>query len=273
MLGKLIKHDIRSTWRDFAGIYLVILLGVIFLPLLFGFVNDAVIHIIAGFFIMGIVISTIVITVIMLFSIFNTSVFSKEGYLTMTLPVRGSELVISKLVVSTMWIVLTGIVSMLGILIFVWNTGPTADLIPVLMKVLHYLDAKEYLAIALIFLAVVATILKEIAKLFLSCSIAHLKLLGRFRIPLGILSYFVLSWLEVKVIEAVSSIAGNLPMFKEYMHELKFEYTFMSRPEDILQVTGLFNLAMAQWILYALVIAAAFSVGTVWLLNHKLELD
>jgi hypothetical protein len=161
----------------------------------------------------------------------------------MTLPVRGSELVISKLVVSTMWIVLTGIVSMLGILIFVWNTAPMADVIPVLMKVLHYLDAKEYLAIALIFIAVVATILKEIAKLFLSCSIAHLKLLGRFRIPLGILSYFVLSWLEVKVIEAVSLIAGSLPMFNEYMQELKFD-TQCEPSEDIFQVTGLFNMGM-----------------------------
>lgn len=273
MLGKLIKYDIRSTWRDFVGIYLAILLGVIFLPLLFGFVNSSVANILAGFLVMGIIISTIVIMIIMLFQIFNTNVFSKEGYLTMTLPVRGSELVVSKLVVSTMWIVLTGIVSMLGILIFAWNTAPMGDFIPALKRALSFLSGKEYFAIALIFIAMITTILKEIAKLFLACSVAHLKQLGRFRVLLGIVSFFALSWLEIKVIQAVSYIASYIPWFDEYARQLKIEYNFMSRPEDILQVTGMFNLAMAQWIIYSLAITAVLSVGTVWLLNHKLELD
>ena len=273
MLGKLIKHDIRSTWRDFAGIYLTILLGMIFLPLLLNFVNRAITNIIAGFLVMGIMVSTIVIMIIMLFKIFNTNIFSNEGYLTMTLPVRGSELVVSKLVVSTMWIVLTGIVSVLGILIFLRIISPMTDILPVLMKVLYYFEAKEYLAIILIFIAVVAEILNEVAKLFLACSVANLKLLGRFRIPLGILSFFALSWLENKIIQAASFITGRLHWVDMFADEFKIEVNLMLRPEGILQMTDLVNMAMVQWILCSLAFTAVFSVGTVWLLNHKLELD
>ena len=101
MLGKLIQYDIRSTWREFAGVYLSILLGVLILPPLFNSFNNQFINTVAGFLVAGISIATIVVMIITLFRIFNTNVYSREGYLTLTLPVTSSQIVFSKLLVST----------------------------------------------------------------------------------------------------------------------------------------------------------------------------
>lgn len=273
MLGKLIKYDIRSTWRDFAGIYLVILLGVIFLPLLFVYVNNAVVNIVAGFVIVGIVIATVVFMITMLFKIFNTNVFSKEGYLTMTLPVSGTQIIASKLIVSTIWIVLTGFVSFIGIWVFLWNIAPMADVFPGIKKGFSLLSSSEFLAIALTILAIIAAIVKEISKLFLACSVAHLKQLGRFRVFLGILSFFVMSWLESLLMNALGRIAEFIPWFDEYINQIENQINLIQDLLAFRQLVGLYNGAMAAGILYSLILTVVFSIGTVWILNHKLELD
>lgn len=118
MLTKLIKYDIRSTWRDFTGIFLAILLGVILVPMAMKNFSNELVQLTAGLVAFAIVIAVIAITIINLFKIYNTNVFSKEGYLTMTLPVKASQILTSKLLVSSMWITLTGIVSIIGMIIF-----------------------------------------------------------------------------------------------------------------------------------------------------------
>jgi hypothetical protein len=271
MLSKLIKYDIRSTWRDFAGVYLSILLGVLILPPLFNHFQNNFVNMIAGFVAGGIVVATIVVTIITLFRIYNTNVFSREGYLTMTLPVSSAQVVYSKLLVSTMWIVLTGIVSTFGVFLFVinMNAAPLSEIMDGIRKVMTMIDSRGVLAIILMILAMLVSTVKEISKLFLACSIAHLKQLNRFRIPAGILSYFLLSWVETLIVQAAGLVASFVPGMNEYVRQLNA----MNDPSRIQQFIGLFNGVMGVGILYALVLTAVYSVGTIWILNHRLDLD
>jgi hypothetical protein len=271
MLSKLIKYDIRSTWRDFAGVYLSILLGVLVLPPLFNVFHHPIINTVAGFIATAIVIATIVVTVVTLFKIFNTSVFSKAGYLTMTLPVTSSEIVISKLLVSTMWIILTGIVSVIGVTILIMNSGTVylSDVADFFRKISVFVDSRGMFAFILLLTTTVASTVKEVAKLFLACSIAHLKQINRFRVLLGILSYFALSWLEAFIIQAIVFVAGNIPGVDESVRQL----TLLNDMEGIQQFIGLVNGALAIGIVYALLLTAAYAVATVWILNRKLDLD
>jgi uncharacterized membrane protein YeaQ/YmgE (transglycosylase-associated protein family) len=271
MLSKLIKYDIRSTWRDFAGVYMAILLGVIIAPLLFNHVDTEITDMIASFLITSIVIATIVIMIVNLFKIFNTNVFSKQGYLTMTLPVTSQHIVLSKLIVSMMWIICTGIVSVIGVFIFlmILNPLPYASLAAVMEKISWFLDNQGYLAVALIILSMIASAVKEIAKLFLACSIAHLKQLNRFRVPVAILSYFVLSWLEALIIQAIGEILNFIPYTGDVVRQLN-RITDITGLQDFI---GLFNGVLVVGILYALLLSFAFSIGTVWILNHKLDLE
>jgi hypothetical protein len=271
MLSKLIKYDIRSTWREFAGVYLSILLGVLILPPLFNNFQNQIINTIAGFAATGIIIATIVVTIITLFKIFNTNVFSKEGYLTMTLPVTSTQIVASKLLVSTMWIILTGIVSAIGLCIFVLNmhVAPLAEMAAAFQKFMTMFDTRGVLAVILMFIAMLASTVKEISKLFLACSIAHLKQIGKFRVPVGILSYFLLSWAETLIVQAAGLVLSFMPNMAEYARQLET----MNDPSSLQQFIGLFSGVMGIGILYALVLTGVYAVCTVWILNRRLDLD
>lgn len=274
MLGKLIKYDIRSTWRDFAGVYLSILLGVLILPQLFNRFNNEIVEVIAGFLGMGIVIATIVVMVVTFFRIFNANVFSKEGYLTMTLPATSTEIVVSKLLVSSMWIILTGLVSAIGICIFILNMTavPVTEITAAFRKVMSMVDGGGTFALVLLVIAMILSAVKEIAKLFLACSIAHLKQLNRFRVPAGILSYFVFSWLETLIVQAFVLVASLLPFTDELTQQLE-QMGQMHDPASISQFIGLFNGMVGVGILYSLALIASYAIGTIWLLNRKLDLD
>lgn len=266
MLGKLIKYDIKSTWRDFTGIYLAIILGVILIPLIFNNINNGIIQLAAGFIAFGICIAVIVVTVISLFKIFNVNVFSREGYLTMTLPVNATQIVTSKLLVSTMWILLTGIVSCIGIFLFMIVASP--DILSKmhfdLSELFKVIGGKGALTILVVLLSIITGSVKEIAKLFLACSIAHLKQLNRFRVPVGIISYFVFSWIETFIIEMVSLV---LPEgLQKWLSQL-------SVTNDISSAMNVFNGAMGVAILYGILLTVAFASATIWILNHKLELE
>jgi hypothetical protein len=67
MLTKLIKYDIRSTWRDFTGIFLAILLGVILVPVAMKNFSNELVQLTAGLVAFAIVIAVIAITIINLF--------------------------------------------------------------------------------------------------------------------------------------------------------------------------------------------------------------
>ncbi|MBR0597398.1 hypothetical protein [Sinanaerobacter chloroacetimidivorans] len=271
MLSKLIKYDIKSTWRDFSGVYMAILLGVIIVPLMLNNMSNQFISMAAGFLAFGIVIAVIVVMIVNLFKIFNTNVFSREGYLTLTLPVTSAQIVFSKLIVSSMWIVLTGLVSMIGIFIFALVLNPVSyiEIGDGLRKLFSLINGKTSFTMILIIMSVILSSVKEVAKLFLACSIAHLKQLNRFRIPAGILSYFIFSWAETLVVQSFTLIASLLPNAGEWINK----FNAISDPGSFMQMQGLFNGVIGVGILYALLLIAGYSMGTVWILNHKLDLD
>ncbi|MDF3000051.1 MAG: hypothetical protein K0Q48_170 [Bacillota bacterium] len=271
MLTKLMKYDIRSTWRDFAGIYMAILLGVIIVPLLINNFDLPIAGTLAMLIITSIIIGTIVVTIINLFHIFLKNVFTKQGYLTMTLPVSSGQLVFSKLLVSTMWIVLTGIVSVIGLFIFAFIMNPTANIefTEIISEIHAVLNGQGYLSAALIILMTIASVVKEIAKLFLACSIGHLKQLSRFRVPIGIAAYFACSWLETLLVQGIGKAVSYLPQTGELVRQLNA----ISDTGQLQDFIGIFNGVLVSGIVFALFAAFAYSAGTVWILNHKLDLD
>lgn len=272
MLGKLIKYDIRSTWRDFASVYMAIILGVLIIPFLFNRSDNPIINTVAGFLTFGLVVAVVVVTIINLFKIYNTNVFSKEGYLTMTLPVTAAKLVSSKLIVSTMWIILTGIVTALALsILFMVNTSdPFAQLAEAFQYLMAQWHGYSIIPITLIMIGAFLSVVKEIAKLFLACSIAHLKQLNRFRVPAGILSYFIFSWIETLIVQVAVLAVGLL---SEKGHQMIITLDNMPNPTSLPEFLGMFNGVSSVSIVYALLLIAAYSFGTIWILNHKLDLD
>ncbi len=127
MLGKLMKYDMRYMARVLPWIYAggllisALLCGVIFLidnelVLLFG-VNFA-----SFLFIVAVEAVSICSTVFMIVRIYR-NMYSDEGYLTFTLPVKTSEIVNSKIITGAIWTLISYVVAALMV------TGPVLTMI------------------------------------------------------------------------------------------------------------------------------------------------
>ena len=116
MLGKLLKHEIRHSARYTMAIYAAALaaMAVTGISLLIdsgwlGAVSCGILYVI-GF-------ASVVITLVSIIKNFNDTLFSRQGYLTLTLPVKGSTLLLSKILVSFMWIVVS--IAVMGLTLLV----------------------------------------------------------------------------------------------------------------------------------------------------------
>lgn len=116
MLGKLLKYEFQATSRTFFPIYIAILL-VSIINRVFRRANVDMGFTLTVFVLVGLFIALGVITLIMIIQRFNKNLLSDEGYLMFTLPVKSSNLIFSKLFVSFIWTIISGIIAVSAFLI------------------------------------------------------------------------------------------------------------------------------------------------------------
>ena len=133
MLGKLIKHEFRATARIMlpvmGALLALALLANLSLRALTGDATDLTVLrmlfvLIVIFFAIGIV-ATAVMAVVIMVSRFYRNLLKDEGYLMFTLPVSVHELVWSKLIVSLVWFLATGVLISLVMMLTVMNLSET----------------------------------------------------------------------------------------------------------------------------------------------------
>ncbi len=141
MLGKVMKHEWKSV-SGVGGLLLCVLLGCTLLGVayiaspLFGAMmgwnsnNDAGLVMVAGMFgFFGIMIFVLVFScvtfgmMVYLGIRFCKSMYAEEGYLTQTLPVKSSTLILGKLLVSGIWVLILQIVVFLTIVVLFGTAG------------------------------------------------------------------------------------------------------------------------------------------------------
>lgn len=119
---KLLKYEFTHSMRSFGMSYLVVLVGCAILPFLVNTTildNFPIIAMLFGvgftFLILGIMIALFV----NIFLNYKRSMLQRPAYLTLTLPVSNFKLVVSKILMSMIWLMISFIVFIIGILIMV----------------------------------------------------------------------------------------------------------------------------------------------------------
>ena len=121
MLGKLIKHEFKSTARMFAALYGVVLVitlilkGIVEVQTVFK-VDNTVLNMITAVTIIAFVLGIIAIflgSFVLVIKRFYDNMLKDEGYLSFTLPVRMGEHIAGKSIVGFAWMVISGVVAVL----------------------------------------------------------------------------------------------------------------------------------------------------------------
>lgn len=175
MLGKLIKHEFKATYRTFIPIWigLAILTGAacLFMELLRNF-DQAVLVIGSGFGMIVVVLGMIFVFLspyIFLSMRFYRTTATREAYLTFTVPADTKIILLAKFIVTYVWTILTVFLGYLGVAILMTNGGDET-----LMDMLTFIfdNAPELAALQIIsFLVSFAT---TILHIFASISLGQL---------------------------------------------------------------------------------------------------
>lgn len=209
---KLMKYEFIHSMRSFFISFCVFWGACILLPFFSeGLIPD--IPVLTFFVAFGFTVLVMGITIALFVSIFSNyyqSMFKRPGYLTLTLPVSSTKLIISKLIVSFLWLVIGGIVLLFGVLLtgivsaFLQNNLSVIELlqgIPYVFK--SFLKAISYDIPGFLYnlILLIVQVYFLIISIYFSLTIAHTKLCRHHRLLVGICIWIVLevlvSWLQM----------------------------------------------------------------------------
>ena len=114
MLGKLLKYEIKACSLKFLPIFGALIAFGLMLNVLTHITVDSVFVVIVVMALVGLYTALGVITIMTILQRFSSNLLSDEGYLMFTLPVSTEKLLLSKLINSILWMILSILVMVLG---------------------------------------------------------------------------------------------------------------------------------------------------------------
>ncbi len=262
MLIKLIKHDIKSSYRELFPLYMGLLLFSVIAALSVNPEREWLSFVtILPFF--ALFIATTVILTLTVIKLFTNRLYSKEGYLTFTLPVTTLQTFMSKLITALIWTLLTFFVYLLATALFtgIWvavnwtnvqyainvyyknflETLPWSKIIPEVIR-LFSLSLPQ----------IIISIIYSGALMLITVVFVNTSYVSSKKLVVGIIVYLILNFI-------FNNISNNLI------------------PDWILVNENIgYNINWTYYILsivYNLLISIGLISLSVWLNDHKLELE
>ena len=127
MLRKLLKHEFRATARVMGPVYLVLLVTALGANLSTRGIMDSsftILRILGGLLALAFVVAILAVCVVsflLMLQRFYKNLLGDEGYLMFTLPVSVHQQIWSKLIVSSVWFIATGVAVMISFAVMALN--------------------------------------------------------------------------------------------------------------------------------------------------------
>ena len=129
MLGKLLKNEFKATSRIFLPLYgLLLLYSLVYRYLLLPHelpgILQTLVQLLSGFLYAAVIAAVVAVSFVMLIRRFSKNLLGDEGYLMHTLPVPASQHIAAKVLVATLWNVLSTLMVVASVVIM---TVPIAE--------------------------------------------------------------------------------------------------------------------------------------------------
>ena len=183
----------------------------------------------------GLSVTLWIATIFLIIRRFKGSVYDRQGYLTLTLPVSEHQIITAKLFSALVWSILSYIVFILSILIIIFLTPIEKDFTSLYNFISPYLSHGGLYAVSLL-----VSSISWILSIYLAISIGQL--FNEYRTAMGILAYIV-----------ISIVIGYITFF--------------------LRVDNDFNVMIGTEILRDLFLSAIYYLGTYYILKNKVNLQ
>ena len=243
MFWNLVRYEFKNVNKWYLALYgAVLALSVIIglqasaIKMLSSQYQESIMLVFQAFIFGGLIITMSISTLILIIRRFKGSVYERQGYLTLTLPVSEHQIILAKLLGAFLWSLLSAVVFILSIYIFLVTVDPQIiDAYMIRYFFGHYLDSIGLSLISYIFSTVAG-----ILCIYLSISIGQL--FNEYRTALAVVAYIVIQTI-------LGFITLNL--------RIDFDYNWMISFE----------------ILKDLILSLVFYLGTYYILKNKVNLQ
>ncbi len=272
MLGKLLKHEIRHSARYTMVIYIAIaaFTGVIGLAML----SDTTwLGIMACFGLYFAGMASVVVTLVSIIKNFYDTLYGRQGYLTFTLPVKCSTLLLSKLIVSFMWIIISFVVMVLTYgVIYLYAKDKTDSILSnfgsifAISGLSEYLPSGAVIAQLIIVLIVMAllTILTYVGYVYFTVTVANTRHFQAHPKFFGGLVFFGL-FFTVSIIS--NKLTEVVPLtFNVTADRVFFAFEDMFSVPDVLLSYGIGGTVFSG------IVAVGLLFATGYIMEHKVNL-
>lgn len=198
---KLMKYELIHSLRTFITSFGIFLVACILLPFMMNSDRLDDMPIISMFMIFGFSFLVVGITIALFVSVFmnyNQSMFKKPGYLTLTLPVTTTQLIVSKVLVTIVWLIISWFVLLGGMMLLTLVTSWLNDALTVsllidsikefLTSVGQYIYTMDFFKEVF---TVISLLLFVVSSIYFSLTLTHTKLVKNHRVLIGTILFFV----------------------------------------------------------------------------------
>ena len=271
MLGKLIKHEIKNSARYVMAIYFAAAAVCAFM--LLGMLAKVMwVTVVGSMLLYTVGIAAVIMTLVSVIKNFYDSLYGRQGYLTFTLPVKCSSILISKVLVSFFWIILSFLLLVLIFVLIFENakaqTGESLGGVVEALEVSGILEMLPSLNMIIRFASVLGSvalmyILTFVGFVYFSVTLANTRSLQKHPKLFGFMIFFGI-YSVANSLGAV--ITSKFPLSFNITNQKCFlAFTAMSREEGVIASFGLggaiFMALMAVGLLFA----------TGWFMEHKVN--
>ena len=243
MFWNLVRYEFKNVNKWYLALYgAVLALSVIIglqasaIKMLSSQDQESIMLVFQAFIFGGLIITMSISTLILIIRRFKGSVYERQGYLTLTLPVSEHQIILAKLLGAFLWSLLSTVVFILSIYIFLVTVDPQIiDAYMIRYFFGHYLDSIGLSLISYIFSTVAG-----ILCIYLSISIGQL--FNEYRTALAAVAY-----IAIQIV--LGFITLNLRIDFDYNWVLSFE------------------------IFKDLILSVGFYLGTYYILKNKVNLQ
>ncbi len=270
MFGKLLKHELRHTARYHFPILFIslgasLVMGATLLSKNEGFMLMMTLALLLVFA------AIIIISLIAVIKNFSDTIFSRQGYLTMTLPVKGNQLLASKVIISFFWIVISYIAAYLPfsfVIIYIKQQldaqAMTGEFMQAISEILPPADTIVTLVLTIVITSLIS-MLSYVSFVYFSVTIANTRLLSKHPVVFGGLVFIAVS--------VITSIITNLT---EKIAPVKFAVGYESSfftTKDMWELDEIIIkcIDMNSTIIEA-VVAIVLLVATGYIIEHKINI-
>ncbi len=271
MLFKLIKHEIKHSARYTITVYAAVLcaIAVVGLSLLFnsgimGFVSCLALYVV-GF-------AAVAVTLVSVIKNFYDTLYGKQGYLTFTLPVKCSSLLVSKVLVSFFWIIVSFLLMALTyVMIFFYAKQSTGDLVDTLSSAISVSGIMEMLPKGIVviqfvlILAAIAilTVFTYVGYVYFTVTVANTRALQAHPKLFGGIIFF-------SVFAVVNAIGNKLTMVLPLTVNVTTEKVYFALHNMQYQANTIFTYGIGGTIFSSLV-ALGLLFATGYFMEHKVN--